>query len=288
MTEIDYTQLSTFITCPQKYYLKFVLGLKKIVLDERTIDLRFGQVVHKGLEYLYQGELSSRVVGVFDEFEDLEGEKHKTKANGRELLSQYIEHYKEQDTGMEVLGVEINDHIMIGDIKYLVKIDGIVRLRDNIYILEHKSTKKMSYNYFNQFSPNMQISGYSLYAQLKYGQCSGCIVNVLQSGWRDRAYRGEPAGFHSKFQREVVNRTKEQLEDFRKNVKLWTDKLDDSLATLKEGADWFGKNEGACSQYRGCSYSELCLTSQGIELDQEIEASMYERVDTKAYLKGGG
>jgi len=279
--EIDYTQLQTYITCPMKYYLKFVLGLKKRVLDERDIDLRFGQAVHKCLELHYKNPGAGLLpTKPFNDFVDLEGEKHKTKANGIELIRQYGEHYQKDLLEMEILGVELNDSILIGDLRYLVKIDTVVRLRDNIYILEHKTCKKMAYNYFNQFSPNMQVSGYSLYVKEKFGQCSGCIVNVLQSGWRERAYRGEPAGFYAKFQREIVNRTKEQLEDFKENIGLWKWKLQ----TARQTSRW-GKNEGACHQYRGCLYSEICMTSQGIELDEEIVDNFYKNVNPREYLE---
>ena len=39
------------------------------------------------------------------------------------------------------------------------------------------------------------------------------IVNALKVGFRQRAYKGEPAGFHCEFQRQIFNRNKDQVED---------------------------------------------------------------------------
>jgi len=276
---IDYSQLQTFISCPMKYYLRYQLGLEKIRVDERDVDRLFGSCVHEGLDLYYSGKPMDEVVKVFDSFIDVEGEQHKTKANGIALLIEYEKYYKAIDKDIEVLSTEVSDSFKIGDIDYIVKVDGMVKMRDNIYAMEHKTTKRIDYRYFERFSPSMQVSGYVDYVGRSQGSASGLILNAMQSGFRQRAYRGEPAGFHCAFQREIINRTPQQIEDFEKNVIIWTDKLKCSLCD-----DVWGKNEGNCMQYRGCTYRELCLTSCGIKLDEQIKEAMYEKVDTKAYL----
>jgi len=284
--QIDYTQLQTFITCPMKYNLKFIEGLKKRDMDERHVDIEFGQRVHKGLELLYMKEPMKKVLSVFDTFVDLppEVEKNKTKENGVKLLEGYIEHYKTIDKEIEIIDVEVSDTIEIApNLLWQVKLDTVVKMRDNIYVLEHKTTKRLDYRYFLRYSPNMQVSGYTYYALKKYKQCSGCMLNVLQSGYRSRAYKGEPAGFNSKYQREIINRTVEQLEDFRLNAVLWSDRLNKELVH-----GWsVGKNEDACHQFRGCSFKEICMTSRGDVLDNEIVETLYERINPLEYLQSG-
>jgi len=109
--ELDYTQLTTYQACPMKYYLKFVLGLKKKVVDVREIDKLFGQAVHKGLEVYYNNVCRGKhnvveVLKVFDDFVDLPPEAkefHKTKQNGIDLLIKYMEHYSFLDKDMRIL-----------------------------------------------------------------------------------------------------------------------------------------------------------------------------------------
>tara|TARA_Y100000310_G_scaffold341811_1_gene442254 strand:+ start:8652 stop:9494 length:843 start_codon:yes stop_codon:yes gene_type:complete len=278
--QIDYSQLSTFINCPQKYYLKYVLCLQKRAIDLRDVDKLFGQCTHTGLERYYKRESNDKVIASFDEFKDVPDEQHKTKQNGVDLLTEYIQHYESQDKDMQVLDTEIVGKFKIGDIDYLVKLDTIVKLNDNIYSLEHKTTKNIAYNYFDRFNLSMQLSGQSEFIRQKHGQCSGILLNVLQSGYRKRAYKGESAGFHCKFQREIINRTPEQLDDFKDNVSLWCRKLNYALSDKS-----WGKNESACHAFRGCQYKELCLTSKGISLDEQIKDTFYDKIDPYAYLK---
>ena len=290
-TEIDYTQMAVFQACEMKYYLKFVLGLSKRKYDERDIDKEFGRCVHQGLAYLYKGE-AGKIREAFDEFRDLpeeSGEVHKTKANGISLLTQYVEHYADIDKDVEVLDVESLDKAELADgVVWLSKVDTQIRMRENIYCLEHKTTKKIEYSYFGRYNPNTQVSGQCFVTLRKFGQCSGVIINVLQSGWRKRGYRGEPAGFHCKFQREIMNRTPEQLEDFRLNAILWAERIaKKKIVLLQSGRASWGKNEYSCHIYRGCPYKEICMTSVGCKLDDEIVETLYEKADPFAYLKDG-
>ena len=285
--EMDYSQLSTCMTCPMKWYLQYVKGLRKKSIDDRDIDKLFGKQVHKSLELYYKlGEKD--FVTQWQEFIDLPPESKefsKTKANGIELCKEYLGNYSTQDSQMEILDVETVMRTPITDsLVWIAKVDTIVKLNNNIYSLEHKTTGKFNpQTYFRNFNPNMQVSGQVYSIEKKYKQCSGCIVNVLVSGYRQKAYKGEPAGFHCKFQREIINRDSRQLLDFKENVKIGTERL----LEYSQDNSMIYKNESACSNFRGCQYKEVCLTSFGTELDQEIVDVLYDVVDPKAYLKEG-
>ena len=165
---------------------------------------------------------------------------------------------------------------MIGYIGYTVKIDLIVQSNAGIFIMDHKTTKTIPYNYFWQFTPNMQITGYCLYAKKKYGQCSGAIINAAQVGFRERAYKGNPAGFHCNFTREIINRDTDQYKDFQENIMMWSGRLN---MALDHGI--YPKNESACHQFKGCGFKELCSTCD----DEEIKSTLYIEYDPYAYLK---
>lgn len=281
--KIDSSQLQTYLSCPQKYYFKYVLNLKKRKYDERDVDLEFGQRVHKCLEW-YKKFNDADFVKHWIDFEDLpeEIELCKTRANGLKMSEEFIQHLEKIDKGIETLSVEdVGEVKLSDDITWIVKIDRVVKKDENIYFNDYKTKgKSLPYNYFSRFSPNLQVSGYCFYVQEKYGQCSGGIIDVLMSGFRKKKYLDSPPGFHCEFKREIVNRTPEQLEDFRNNAIFWCHRLEEDLGDLK-----IGKNEGACWQYRGCPYIALCLTSQGIKIDEEIAETMYEKTNPKAYLK---
>lgn len=275
--QIDYSQRACFQSCPMKYYLIYMKGLVKRKYDEREIDREFGKCVHS---YLELHSLKKDVDKVWSNFVDLPNELCKTMKNGVSLCKNYVEHYKLLDASDEVLGVEIKDTFDIDGTQYTVKIDKIVKKNDNIYVVDYKTTKSARYNYFSQFNPNSQVSGYVLYALKKYGQCSGMIIDAIMVGHRKRPYKGEPAGFHVKFEREPVNRTSEQLDDFVVSLKSDVKKIKRCI----DNNDW-SKHEINCGQFRGCEFRELCLTSVGTKLDEEIAETLYEVKDTRRYLK---
>jgi hypothetical protein len=227
-------------------------------------------------------------IAQWDKFEDLPPEYkefNKTKANGIALCSEYINHYHKLDGDMEIIEVEVLDRTKITDsLAWLVKIDTIVKVNGNLYVLEHKTTKKISPTYFNQFNPNMQVSGYTHYVAKKYGQCSGVIINALEAGFRQKAYKGEPAGFHCAFQRDIINRDSQQLKDFENNIQIGAEKL----LEYSQCKELIFKNESACHQFRGCQFKEVCLTSVGTKLDDQIVDVLYDKVDAKDYLKKEG
>lgn len=283
MITIDYTQLQTYIDCPRKYRYKYIDKIIKSIYDETSIDISFGQMMHGALERYYKDAGSDVAIEWFaDNFVDLKGEAVKTKENGVKLLTAYFNRWSDKSDGLaddkfETLAVEPVDSFMIGDdIKYVVKIDRIVKSLSGIYPMDHKTTKSIKYNYFWQFDPNMQMSGYCKYCEVKYGQCSGAIIDAIECGYRKRVYKGEPAGFHAKFIREVVNRSIEQLVDFEGNVKSWVSRLSKSLNTND-----FPKNEKACHDYRGCGFRELCQSCD----DESVRESMYVDHNPTSYLK---
>lgn len=305
---IDTTQLTTWQSCPQKYFLKFICGLRKIEEGITDIDLRFGSLVHKCLEEYYnnKGITDDKIKEVWEGFVDLPEsyeEKSKTKENGIKLCQDYRDTYINRDKDWEVLGTEKKIEIPIGNDVYVVKLDLIIKVNGNIYAVEHKTTSKISPTFFSRFSPNTQISAQTAAVMQEYGECSGVIINALESGYvtkpiliapedsdvnnyaikevkyskyygKDMAYC---SGFHSNFQREIVNRTKEQVEDFKNNVQIEIAKLKTDISM-----GLFGKHENFCHQYKaGCEFKELCLSCA----DQSIIENLYEKYDPYEYLK---
>lgn len=283
--KIDYSQLQCFINCPRKYYYKYVEKLKKVSYDERELDKDFGKCIHKALEILYKTGSLIQAKEVFrGEYIGLESEKAKTPANGERLIEAYWKYWQTptsalSDKNLETVGVELTDSFKLTeDIEYIVKIDLIVKNNAGYWCVDHKTSRSIAYNYFWQFDPNMQMSGYCKYVLEKYGQCSGAIINVMCVGFRQRAYKGQPAGFHCEFARDIINRNSAQLSDFTTNAERWATTLRFALDT---GFSAFRRNEGACHQFKGCSYRELCNSCN----DSEIKATLYEEHNPLAYLE---
>lgn len=168
-------------------------------------------------------------------------------------------------------------------VKYLTKIDLVVENveQGGVYVVDHKTTgKTFDFRYWSQYEPNSQITGYCAYAEAKYGSCSGCYINGIRLGFRERKYKDEPAGFYHEFQRQLFNRNHRQVEKWKDNVLHWTDKLREA-----EAKDIWPKNEGACMF---CSFRPICTAEWDPrdEGDRECIECQYEKVNPLAYLEG--
>jgi len=279
---IDYSQLQCYISCPKKYHNKYVRKVRKARFDGRDLDANFGRSVHEALEHYYKGGSKEEAIALFVKHNvDIPGEEAKTTNNGKLMLQRYFDKWENDttfmsDKNLKTIAVEIQDSYMIGDIEYLVKIDRIVESNAGIFVMDHKTTgSTLNSRYFSNFNYHMQFDGYCNYVKKKYGQCSGAIINALKCGFRKRAYRGEPAGFHCDFDRDVTTRDVEQLADFERNVTEWTRKIKNDT--------FYARNKDNCTSFRGCGYKELCMACDDIN----VEDTLYEQYDPLEYLKGG-
>ena len=278
---MDNSQLQQYKNCPESYRLKCLLGLQKIEEGVDEHDKNFGKAIHSGLEVYYKtGDMEKMkqafVAGYPDQLapDDLA----KTQANGLTLLEAYVTHYKEEDKRWTVKAVEVTDTFELASgIPFTVKIDLVVEQQGCIYFVDHKTTgKAFNYQYWGQFEPNSQITAYTAYCQAKFGECSGGIINGLQLGFRQRAYKGEPAGFHYSFQRQLFNRNRQQVEAWKEDTLRWMKSIDQANSVSLGSLPWM-KNEGQC---RFCSYKEICISCA----DPQIIEQLYTVIDPNGYL----
>ena len=283
---IDNSQIQTFKDCALKYRFQYRDGYAAQDSGDAEHDREFGSAVHSGLAEWYRGKGEDAMIeafrseyGVHLDEEDLA----KTPETGVILLREYIKEVEGRDSAFEIVSVEETEELTIGEIRYLVKIDLVLRRKSTgeIYGMDHKVTGKSlkSSDFWNRFEPNDQITGYDYHLAKKYGGCSGIYVNGLQAGYRSRAYKGEPAGFHYHFERQLFNRSPIQREVWEKRLIQWTEKLQES----KERNVWLPNT----SQCRFCSYRPICIAewNPDLEEDRELIEIQYKKVDPFAYLE---
>ncbi|UOF78245.1 pD-(D/E)xk nuclease superfamily [Caudoviricetes sp.] len=279
---IDNSSLQTFKECAYRYQLKYVEGYEKIEKGAEVHHANFGSAIHKGLEIHYKGGSDYEAIESFKKEypsqldpEDLA----KTQENGIILLGEYCKRWNGEDSKFEVVAVELKDSFVVNGIEYVVKVDMVIRRKDTgeLYIVDHKTTgKSLDYNYWNSFDPSSQITGYCAWAKQKYGQCSGLYINAISFGYRKRAYKGEPAGFHCDFGRQMFNRNQRQIEAWGKDLRGWADKLNEA----RDKNLWL-KNMGAC---RFCSYRPICMAEWNLEEDRELIELQYQKGNPLEYL----
>ena len=162
-----------------------------------------------------------------------------------------------EDKKWRIVSVEERDEFDYGqEDAFSVKPDLILENIEfgGIYGLDHKtvggSNATLSYDFWGRFDPNSQITKYVSFIKSKYGDCSGFYINAIGLGFRQRVYKGEPAGFWYRFERQMFNRNESQLEQEKLDTRYWINRIEQS----KRDNEW-GANTDSC---KFCSYKTIC------------------------------
>lgn len=265
-----YSEKEAFNSCPLKY--KWTQeGLKKEKEDRSVHHLKWGQAIHAGLEAYYKGLPFPAVEKAFMDVYPIQldqADTAKTVENGVEVLKQYVKHYGAMDQGWEVLATELEGLVGIGDEEHGLHIDLVGRLKQTgeIYFWDHKTSgKEPGVTYWKSFEISGQITRYTVYVQEKFGECAGCFINniALKFLLRKNKY-GEGPGLVVRFERQLFNRTPQQVEYWRRSDEDWMRVME---FCAKENV-WPKALNTLCSY---CEFYALCLASG----DSQIKDLMY-------------
>lgn len=270
----DNSQCLSHSNCPTQWRFKNLIGLDKIRENEVEHDRNFGKAIHEGLAHWFRSWNSASSLKKFQEGYTVqlnESDLAKTQENGTTLLEKYFERYASDQQKYEILAVEERIDFKVGGRDYCVKCDAVVRDRKygQVFSLEHKTTKKsLNYQYWDKYDPNSQMCSQTAGVKSKYGECAGVIVDAMAFGYRQKAYKGEPAGFHAKFERLEKNVNDSQLAQWEKStVKV----LEDIERDVE--LDSFSMNTDACVW---CSYKEICRAAWSYPEDKDLILLNYQ------------
>ncbi len=183
------SRLKAWRDCRRKHRLKYIDGWRPIQESEA---LRFGTLVHVGLEAWWKDDGSGRLVAAAEAMEG-RGADPFEQAAAMELMAAYDARWGADDR-YEVLGVEetffapvINPETGASSRTWLAagKLDG--RLRDRLtgelLILEHKTTTENISDpadpYWAKLGMDSQVSHYYIGAETFGHAAEGCLYDVL-------------------------------------------------------------------------------------------------------------
>lgn len=265
VTVITNSSLSTFRTCPRKYYFLYVLKRKTLRESEA---IRFGSAMHEALEKLWRdGDAGSPEI--------VSEETAKISA----LIQNYhIPDFETMDVlGVEqkfTLGIEAEDGSPMPEYVYAGKIDVLLQDDEGLWVLDHKTTGK-------------EIAGYDTYwkglqvdAQMAWYCMSvkaiGFIYDVLHnpqiriSGADKKRATAEEITPEVAYHKRICDRIEDdrgkhyQFRRFRKTEQMSKDAMVDlhQQATALDFAyknDSFYKNCNSCSgMYGTCPFLSVC------------------------------
>lgn len=274
------SQLQTYKNCPLQWRFYWDLGLRRVDDEVGDHHLRYGAAFDKGLQAYYRGQSWSEIKEAFLNAYPTQldpSDAAKTRENGVIALASYVKRWHQEDKRWQILEVNTRKDDELAS----VQIDLVVRDKEQggIWLVDHKTTGSyLNYRYWERFQPNTQITYYLDTARSVYGEIEGFIINAISFRYRERAYKGEPAGFWCNFERQVFNRNESQLAYERLSRADWIYDLERSREN-----GFFRTNTDAC--YR-CQFKSICAPGWTWEDDAELINIQYRQACAVKFANG--
>jgi hypothetical protein len=130
-------------------------------------------------------------------------------------------------------------------------LDRVVNYADSLYVMDRKtSVTTISGYYFDQWSPNNQMSLYSLAGKIMLNSpIKGVIIDAAQ------VMLEKPNAFARGFAYRTPDQLDEWLLDLRYNL---------AQAEAYATANYWPQNDTSCTKYGGCQFKEVCSKSPAI------------------------
>jgi hypothetical protein len=262
--KFDYTAMGSFLRCRRRYYFRHVRDLVGL---GRMTAVEFGKSIHAALDVWHTERDIDKAIQIFKNsfVPDPEDDK-RTVPVAEKLLKLYAEKYAHES--FKILQTEKqfemplpNDTTLIGRIDKIIDWDGA------IYVLDHKTTSRLGYEFFYKIKPNMQFDGYILAARyLGYPTCSGIVLDALlvAKGLITPAQLAKL----TPLARDISTRSENELDTYMKNTLSIISDIQKCYLT----EDWY-RNTEACCDFIQCPYRNICKEEESVQ--EQIIASDY-------------
>lgn len=283
----DSTSLGYIKTCPRLYQYTMLEGWNP---KEDSIHLRFGIEYHKALEEYDQYKIAGAnhedsvceairllLIRIHDWHPDITSRVGNTK-NTRtlvQLIIDYLDKFKDdpartviRENGKAATEVSFRFELDFGPLTqdpgwdqksgiigqpYVLcgHLDRVVNFNDNIFVMDRKTTSiEPSTYYFAQYSPNNQMTLYTLAGQVVLGALvKGVIIDAAQ------VKLDKPNAYGRGF----TFRTPAQLEEWVQDLKIHLH-MAEQYATI----NYWPQNDTACDKFGGCRFRGVCSKDPGV------------------------
>lgn len=261
---IDASMLSTFMDCPSKFYLRYVLGLRPKRKDpSKDSNLDWGTCWHETMFAFMEAAgdtLDARMVAGLEALEEsypiyLTPEVDKMKRSKKRMIEQffaYAEQWIRKEKDYEILRNEQYFDVLDEEsgLRWCGRIDSIRRVRRNgkIRVWDYKTTKAMGQTYFDQFEISFQFPGYVWSsAKMMTDEVWEITVDVMYT--ISKPLPPEKSFFERTFRYDGA-----RLKEWQRNVTRIVDRIRWMLDNYLYQPEMWDKNWGDCTRYGKCRF----------------------------------
>lgn len=285
---IDASMLSTFMDCPSKFYLRYVLGLRPRRKDPtKDGNLDWGTCWHETMFAFMEavgGTLEERMVAGLTAIEEyypayLTPEVDKVKRSKDRMIKQffaYAEQWLKKEKDYEILRNEQYFDVLDEEtgLRWCGRIDSIRKVIRNskIRVWDYKTTKQMGPTYFDQFEISFQFPGYVFSSDLMMtDDVREITIDVMYT--TSKLFE---VGIERTFRYDEF-----RMAEWKHNVKINVDRIHSMLDKYLYNPEMWEKNWGDCTRYGKCRFFTVhSLNPRGegrlLELRDNFEVSRWD------------
>ena len=255
----------------------------------KNVHLRFGGHYATALEHFHKRRAEGQsydeamrtvvleaLTDTWDRFEDgtsapwVSDHNLKTRETLIRTIVWYLEHFRDEPALPIILedgapAVELSVLLPVDNgVVFSAHLDRLADYADNTYVVDQKTTgSTLSANYFNQYSPDSQMSMYTFLGKAAFGlPVKGVLIDAAQIA----------VGF-TRFERGVTMRTEGQLNEWYDHTLTLIERA--RRATAERNLPM---NPSACGNFGGCAFRAVCSRDPAARL-QFLKAD---------FIQGGG
>lgn len=283
----DSSSLGALKTCPRYYYYNIIHGYQR---KAENVHLVFGSHLHTLLEHYehrrceghnHTDSVRSAVLHAFTLTFDkklgrpwFSDEPNKNRESLIRTIVWYLDKFERDPMKTVILAngkaavelsfrheIPLKSDLTGEDYMLCGHLDRVVEWQADNWGCDHKTTKSAIYaDFFEKFSPDNQMTLYLFSGQIVLDiPLKGMVIDGIQVG----------ATF-SRFQRGTTTRTKEQLEEWYKDLGVWL-----RQAEMYAEEHHYPMNEKSCSNYGGCPFRQVCSASPMMR--ESLLKNLYEK-----------
>ncbi len=291
-----YSMWSLFRNCRKACHWRYVRELAPISRDPH---LGFGTLIHECLESWHRDRDLSAVLGHLDHRfpnRTQDDEQQKRWQLAVAMMKGYANRYQSEE--FEVIALErtfegeiVNPATQARSRSFVLagKVDGLVRIGSEHYVLEHKTASSVDGGYLERLWTDFQITLYAYYLEQALAiRISGVLYNVLIKARLKRKRTESEADFQARllakyeqptmFHREMLYLSRDQFAVLR--AELW--ELTQAFLDARRRNTWYQNTAFCFHHYRPCPYFALCRSGDS----PNVIANLYQHVPPHEELRG--